>query len=92
MLTRLIKCEIMAVMALKHKNKAAFRIKKNIFTFQNSRTLMKNILEHQQTQTNKKLTQTNPSPWPQGMLEIFSGWSFLLLYKETQRTLTTIYS
>ena len=84
----------MAVMAVKHKNMAALLNKKNIFTFQNSRTLMKNILEHQQTQTNKKLTPTNPSPspWPQGMVEIFSGWSFLLLYKETQRTLTTIYS
>ena len=43
---------------------------------------MKNILEHQHK---KKQTQTNPnlaSPWPQGMVESFSGWSFLLLYKE----------
>ena len=32
------------------------------------------------------------SPWPQEIVENSSGWSFLLLYKETQRKLTTTVS
>ena len=68
-------------MAVNHNKHCTTALSKNIY-----------LLIKKTSLANQHYKKRNPSPappWPQGMVESFSGTSFLLLYKETKRTLTT---